>query len=90
MQNSTKLKQKRVTPDSRGRITLGTEFTEGVSSFLIVPNPETGDIILKPYKEVPQHEAWLYENQEALSMVMSGLESAKKGDLHTIDLDSLE
>lgn len=83
-------KQKRVTPDSRGRITLGSTLTDGVSSFLIIPNLETGEILLKPYTEVPQHEAWLYENKEALAMVMSGLESAKKGDLHTIDLDALE
>ena len=66
-------------PDDRGRVTLGRELTEGVSKYDVYVNNETGDVLLRPYKEIPAHEAWLYKNETAKKLVAEGLESAKAG-----------
>lgn len=74
-------------PDDRGRITLGSTFTDGVSKYDVFVNEETGDVLLKPYKEIPANEAWFYKNQTAQNLVMQGLESAKAGKLTEINLE---
>ena len=65
-------------PDDRGRITLGTELTKGVSRYDVYVDSETGEVLLKPFKEIPAKEAWLYENKTAFGLVAEGLEAAKK------------
>ena len=64
-------------PDERGRITLGSRMTSGVSKYDVFLNDETGELLLKPFKEIPAKEAWLYENKEAFELVQEGLEAAK-------------
>ncbi len=66
-------------PDERGRITLGRELTNGVSRYDVFVNSETGEVLLKPYKEIPANEAWLYKNETAKSLVSEGLTAAKEG-----------
>tara|TARA_Y100000768_G_scaffold364466_1_gene324937 strand:+ start:239 stop:535 length:297 start_codon:yes stop_codon:yes gene_type:complete len=74
-------------PDSRGRITLG-ELANGISKYDVLRNEETGELLLRPFKEIPAREVWLYENPVALQMVQQGLQDAKNGDLVEIDLDA--
>lgn len=66
-------------PDERGRITLGRELTNGVSKYDVFVNEETGEVLLRPYKEIPANEVWLYKNENAKNLVADGLESAKAG-----------
>ena len=73
-------------PDERGRITLGSALTKDVSRFDVFVNNETGEVILKPFKEVPAHEAWFYKNEKAQKLVAKGLEEARDGRVKKIDL----
>ncbi len=66
-------------PDERGRITLGRELTNGVSKYDVFVNDETGEVLLRPYKEIPAAEAWLYNNETAKDLVAKGLAAAKAG-----------
>jgi len=74
-------------PDDRGRITLGSSLTSGVSRYDVFVDEESGEVLLRPYKEIPANEAWLYENPTARRLVSSGLESAKSGKTTKIDLN---
>ena len=73
-------------PDDRGRITLGSSLTSGVSRYDVFVDEESGEVLLRPYKEIPAREAWLYENKIAHELVLKGLESAKAGKVVKIDL----
>ena len=75
-------------PDDRGRITLGREITNGVSKYDIFVNEDTGEVLLRPYKEIPANEAWLYKNETAKKLVADGLKDAKDGKLVKRDLKS--
>lgn len=59
--------------DERGRLSLGTLFAN--CTFLV----ETVDdgILIRPARVIPEREAWLYENPEALSLVRKGLTEAR-------------
>jgi len=74
-------------PDDRGRITLGHSLTSGVSRYDVFVNDETGEVLLRPYKEIPASEAWLYQNPTAQKLVATGLEAAKTGKFTEIDLN---
>lgn len=75
-------------PDERGRITLGRELTNGVSKYDVFVNDETGEVLLRPYREIPAREAWLYKNEKAKNLVAKGLEDAKAGKLVAHDLSA--
>lgn len=62
--------EKRLTPDDRGRITIGK--AEGVVSYRAVYHQD-GSITLTPMGEVPARELWLWQNKEALASVQRGL-----------------
>ena len=79
--------QASVRPDERGRVTLGSALTSGVSKYDVFENEVTGELLLRPYKEIPANEAWLYENKTALGLVHKGLEAAKASKTTTIDLE---
>ena len=66
-----------VRPASKGRITLGA-YAKGVSSYR-VHQEKDGRLILEPYKEIPAREAWLFENDAALTKVRKGLKDAAAG-----------
>ena len=67
--------QKTVSPDAKGRITLGN-LAKGVSGFNMIVDEEHR-IILEPLVEVPAREKWLYENKKTLKQVQQGLSDAK-------------
>lgn len=70
---------KMLRPDSKGRITLG-EWTKGISGFS-VHQERNGNIILEPFVEIPVQEKWLYDNNNALKKVKTGLEQARNSKL---------
>lgn len=64
---------KKVRPDAKGRIFLGT-LAKGVSSYTIIN--DQGRIILEPNVEIPAKEKWLWENKKALQQVTKGLKDS--------------
>jgi hypothetical protein len=68
--------------DGKGRVTFGN-LAKGVSSFKVKKN-EDGSFLLRPMKEVPEREAWLYNNPEALKAVLEGLADLKAGRVHDL------
>ena len=59
--------------DDRGRVSLGAAFAN--RTFLV---EQTGDgIIIRLARVIPEQEAWLYENKEALERVRAGLAQAR-------------
>lgn len=75
-------------PDERGRITLGSSLTSGVSRYDVFVDEESGEVLLRPFKEVPAKEAWLYQNKVAHDLVLKGIEAAKNNDFKEIDFES--
>jgi hypothetical protein len=73
-------------PDDRGRITLGSTLTKDVSRYDVFLDEATGEVLLKPFKEIPAQEAWFYKNETAQDLVTNGLIAAKSGKLKKIDL----
>lgn len=73
-------------PDDRGRITLGLSLTHDVSRYDVFLDEETGEVLLRPFKEIPAQEAWFYKNELAQKLVAKGLADAKAGRLQKIDL----
>jgi hypothetical protein len=74
-------------PDDRGRITLGSVLTRDVSRYDVFLDEATGEVLLKPFKEIPAQEAWFYKNEKAQKLVAEGLVAAKAGKLKKIDLN---
>jgi hypothetical protein len=68
--------------DGKGRVTFGN-LAKGVSSFRVKKN-EDGSYLLRPMKEIPAREAWLYENPEALKAVLEGLADSRAGRVHDL------
>ena len=67
-----------VKPDSKKRIVLSRiGIAEGVR-YHIYRN-SFGQIVLDPQVSVPAYEAWLFNNEEALSPVKQGLLDSAKG-----------
>ena len=75
------------TVDDRHRITLG-ELLKDTRRVRIYRNAR-GELLLQPVVEIPAAEAWLFQNQEALTAVKQGLEDAAKGRVSRVDLDKL-
>lgn len=65
------------TIDSKGRVSLGTEF----AGTQVIVEPVATGVNLKYVKAVPAHEAWIWENEAALKAVRAGIEQAASGDL---------
>lgn len=61
--------------DSKGRITLGESFKN--RTMLVERHGD--EILLRLARVIPEGEAWLYENEKALSSVRRGLKQAKTG-----------
>ena len=67
-----------VKTDDRGRVVLGEDL--GRRRFQLLRNGD-GDLLLRPVVTIPQREAWLYDNTEALGSVRRGLIEAREGQL---------
>ncbi len=59
--------------DSKGRITLGEEFKNRT----VLVERRGDEIVLRLARVIPEREAWLYDNKEALGAVRRGLEQAR-------------
>ena len=75
------------TVDDRHRITLG-DLLKDTRRVRVYRNGR-GELLLQPVIEIPAAEAWLFQNQEALTAVKQGLEDAAKGRISRVDLDKL-
>jgi len=63
-------------PDSCGRISLGTEVK--AKTYRVLTN-DLGQILLDPVMEIPEREAWLFNNSEALAALKQGLQESAEG-----------
>ena len=70
-----------VQPDGRGRISLG--MVASGKNYRVMIN-EMGQILLDPVIAVPEREAWLWQNPEAISSVQRGLQESDGGELHDL------
>jgi hypothetical protein len=64
------------TADGKGRITLGNKYAG--RTFIV--QEVDGKVVLNPAVTIPEREAWLYENPEALASVRRGLKQAQMGE----------
>lgn len=62
--------------DNKGRVALGGQFAN--RTVLIEKLSET-EILVKLARVIPEREAWLYNNAEALGAVRNGLAQARAG-----------
>jgi hypothetical protein len=60
--------------DNKGRILLGSRFANVT---FIVEDGDPGQVVLKPAVAIPAQEAWLYQNETALTLVRKGLAEAR-------------
>jgi hypothetical protein len=60
--------------DSKGRLMLGSAFA---NSYVIIEHISPFEIRVRNAPVIPESEAWLWENREALGMVQRGLKRAK-------------
>ncbi len=72
--------------DSRKRVPLG-RLLKGISTNLFNAEVVEGKIILEPMRAIPEREAWLYQNPEALDSVKRGLKDAADGKVVDFDPD---
>ena len=72
--------------DSRKRIPLG-RLLRGSSTNLFNAKIIEGKIILEPMRAIPEQEAWLYNNPQALASVKRGLKDAADGRVVDFDPD---
>ncbi|MEI6381286.1 MAG: hypothetical protein WCO81_10455 [Cyanobacteriota bacterium ELA615] len=63
--------------DSKGRIVLGKQFANRTA---IVQYMDDGDIVIRLARIIPESEAWLYENEQALNLLRQGLKEAQELD----------
>ena len=66
--------------DTKHRLTLGKIVGNRVTSVTVYRNAH-GQLVLDPMVSVPAHEAWLFQNKRALSLLQKGTEDAKRGRL---------
>ncbi len=67
---------KTVKADARGRVTLGPIATK--KNYRVSIGAQ-GEITLTPVIEIPEREAWLWNNPQSLAAVRRGLEDAAAG-----------
>ncbi len=72
MPNSTKTTTKNA--DSKGRVTLGNAFANRT---VIVESISDGEVLVKLARVIPEREAWLFKNAEALDSVRRGIAEAR-------------
>lgn len=62
--------------DAKGRVTLGESFANRT---VIIEDRADGEVVIRLARVIPEREAWLYENSEALAAVRRGLKQARGG-----------
>ena len=66
------------TTDNKGRVVLGGRFANRA---VIVQELSDTEVVIKLARDIPESEAWLYENSEALAAVRMGLTQARAGEV---------
>jgi hypothetical protein len=61
--------------DGKGRLMLGSRLA---GRMVIIDDSDPEHIIITPAVAIPEKEAWLYKNEEAIRRVRGGLEQARK------------
>ena len=61
--------------DSKGRIVLGGEYANRT----VLVERRGDELVVRLARVIPEREAWLYENPDALGAVREGLQQAKAG-----------
>lgn len=64
------------TVDARGRLTLGPAYA---NRLVIVQQRDDGALEIIPAEAVPEREAWLHRNPEAMQAVQRGMTDAREG-----------
>ncbi len=64
------------TADSKGRVTLGNRFANRT---VIIEEVDETEVRVTMARVIPEREAWLYENAEALASVRRGVNQARQG-----------
>lgn len=62
------------TVDSKGRVALGKEFA---NCPVIIQRVGPNEIRVIKARVIPEDEAWLWDNEEAMGMVKRGMKQAK-------------
>ncbi len=70
--------------DKKGRVVLGSAFA---GRMVILNDADPGRIIITPAVAIPEHEAWLYKNEEALCLVRAGLDESQNRQFSTAPPD---
>ena len=60
--------------DSKGRLMLGNRLA---GRMVIIDETDPDRIVITPAVAIPEREAWLYKNEEALKRVRKGLAEAR-------------
>ena len=66
--------------DKQGRLVLGARYA---NQTMIIDDSDETRIVITPAKVVPAHEAWLYNNPEAMQSVLVGLQQCVTAKLPT-------
>ena len=66
------------TVDRNGRLTLGKNYA---SKLVIIKEMDDGLLQIVRAEAVPEREAWVYKNPQAIKMVLEGIEEANAGKL---------
>jgi hypothetical protein len=64
--------------DNKGRLTLGSEFAGQVVE---IEYRGRDEIVVKMRRLIPASEAWLWENDDAITRVRAGLNQAARGEV---------
>ena len=64
--------------DAKARAAIGEHFANRT---VIVAHQGDDAVIVRLARVIPEREAWLYENPDALASVRRGLEQARKGSV---------
>jgi hypothetical protein len=64
--------------DGKGRVSLGKEFA---GRLVIIKELQEGTVQITRAEAVPEREAWLHKNPDALRAVVEGIEQAHAGQL---------
>ena len=62
--------------DSKGRLALGNRYA---GRMVLIDDSEPDRLIIIPAVAIPDREAWLYRNDEAINLVREGLAQAREG-----------
>lgn len=77
-----------VKPDAKKRVVLPKTLVREDVIYHIYSN-KFGQIVLDPQVTVPASEVWLFNNPDALALVLQGLADAAQGRVSKVDLDTL-